>query len=550
MNTRKINGLHMEKMLRNGLANLCLYEKELNSLNVFPVADGDTGTNMRITLESSLRAAKSTASMGAYLRSLTDAMLYGARGNSGVILSQIFRGIFAALSRCGGVNVIEMRNALISGYKTAYSAVVRPVEGTILTVSREGIEYIKSQIDRNTTFEELLNLYIVEMRRSLARTPEILPQLKEADVVDSGAMGYIVIVEGMLRYLNGDVLTDSVPEEAHRTNTQFTADVSLFNENTVFASGYCVEFILQLMCGKQYSRNFNINRFINDLQDYGGSIVAVQNGKRVKVHIHTFKPARVLSLAQEFGEFVTCKVENMQLQHNSLIKEKPAPARKRTEFAVISVADSERMRIVLHDLGSAYVIMGGAKMSVSVQDFVEAIKTVNADNVVILPNNGNLVGAARQAKELYKDSSVTVLDTHTIPQGYSALAMDIVDEKDCNVRIRQMKMGMNGVETLSVTTAGKDYHSEDVSCSAGMQIAVSDGKLLCAGDEAETVFCDGLKLIPDVDEMETCIVFRGEGKGEELEEKLEKRIAGLFPMLEVSFVDGGSTLYKWTAAIS
>lgn len=550
MNTRKINGLHMEKMLRNGLANLCLYEKELNSLNVFPVADGDTGTNMRATLESGLRAAKSTASMGAYLRSLTDAMLYGARGNSGVILSQIFRGIFAALSRCGGVNVLEMRNALISGYKTAYSAVVRPVEGTILTVSREGIEYIKNQIDRNATFEDLLNMYLIEMHRSLARTPDILPQLKEAGVVDSGAMGYIVIVEGMLRYLNGDVLTDTAPAANARGNTQLTADMSLFNENTVFASGYCVEFILQLMCGRQYSQRFNINRFIDDLQDYGGSIVAVQNEKRVKVHIHTFKPAKVLALAQEFGEFVTCKVENMQLQHNSLIREKPVPARKHTDFAVVSVADSERMRRVLHDLGCAYVIMGGAKMSVSVQDFIEAIKTVNADNVVILPNNGNLIRVAEQAKELYKDSGITVLNTHTIPEGYSALAMDIADEKDCDVRIRQLKMGMNGVTTLSVATAGKAYQGEDVSCSAGMQIAMSEGKLLCAGDEAETVFCDGLKLIPDIDEMETCIIFRGEGEAEELEEKLETRIAGLFPTLEVSFIDGGSELYKWTAAIS
>lgn len=550
MNTRKINGLHMEKMLRNGLANLRLYENELNSLNVFPVADGDTGTNMRTTLESGIRAAKSTNAMGAYLKMLTDAMLYGARGNSGVILSQIFRGIFIALARCGSVNVVEMRNAFISGYKTAYSAVVLPVEGTILTVTREGIEFVKNHIDRNSTFEDLLSMYLAEMRRSLARTPELLPQLKEAGVVDSGAMGYIIIIEGMLRYLNGDVLSDNAEGEAPSVNTRLTSDLSLFNENTPFASGYCVEFILQLMRGVQYSQRFNINRFISDLQDFGGSIVAVQNEKRVKVHIHTFKPAKVLGLAQEYGEFVTCKIENMQLQHNSLNAEKAVPVRnKHTDFAVVSVADNERMRIVLHDLGSAYVIMGGAKMSVSVQDFIEAVKTVNADKVVILPNNANLIRAAEQAKELYKESEIIVLETKTIPEGYCALAMDVADGES-DARIRQMKLGMKNVITLSVATASKDYRGTDINCTAGMQIALADGKILCAGEEAETVFCDGLKLIPDIDEMETCIVFRGYGEADSLEAQLEKHIAGLFPTLEVSFIDGGSELYKWAAAIS
>ena len=551
MNTKKINGTHFEKMLLNGLANLCAHEEELNSLNVFPVADGDTGTNMRATLEGGLHHAQSALASGAYLKSLSNAMLFNAHGNSGVILSQLFKGIFLALSRYGSVNPGELRNALISGYKTAYAAVVRPVEGTILTVAREGIEHIKNQIDRSSTFEDLLGLYVAEMRKSLAHTPDILPQLKQAGVVDSGALGYIIIVEGMLDYLYGELHTAdtglkkdiSAPAQKDGENQTF------FNENSLFDDGYCIEFILQLMRGERYSQHFSLKRYISDLQDFGSSIVAVQDGSRVKVHIHAMKPAKVLGLSQEYGEFVSCKVENMQIQHNAVLAAAPE-GKERAQLSIITVADSSEMQKIFRELGGACVLDGGSKMDISVQDLIDALDKVNAQTAVIIPNNVNLLPVAKQAKGLYQAGDVVVLDTRSVPAGYYTLALDNPDEKDVERRIKQMKAGLESVSTLSVATASKDFHSEQVDCTPGTQIAILNGEIVHAGEDAVQVFCDGLCHIPDMDDKETCIIFRGKGVLPEMEQTMEAKIRDMYPDLEPSFIYSGSQLYAWSAAIS
>ncbi len=549
MKTKKINGTHFEKMLQNGLANLCRFEEELNSLNVFPVADGDTGSNMRATLAYGLREAASAPAAGAYLKSLSEAMLFGAHGNSGVILSQLFRGIYLALSRCGNVNPGELRNAFIMGYKTAYSAVVRPVEGTILTVAREGIENIRNQIDRGSTFEDLLSMYVAEMRKSLARTPDILPQLKDAGVVDSGALGYIILVEGMLGYLFGDIIpSDEIPKK-EKLMPETTPGEALFNEYSMFEDGYCVEFVLQLMKSGQYSQHFSLSRYIADLKDFGNSIVAVQSDSRVKVHIHTFKPGKILWLSQEYGEFVSCKVENMQIQHNATIPEAEA-AKERKAFSVISVCDCAATQELFSDLGSSSVICGGSKMDVSVQDFINALNTENAQTTVILPDNPNLLHVAKQAKELFREGDVVILETKTIPEGYCALAMSNPDETDIDRRIRQMQSGFEGIHTLSAAIASRAYHTDQVECLPGMRIAVLDGEVVSAGDEDVQVLCEGLKQIPDIREKESCIIFRGENSSEAMEPLLEERIRSLFPDLEISFLYCGSQLYLWSAAIS
>ena len=311
MSTKRINGFQLEQMLKNGLANLQRQEEEINRLNVFPVSDGDTGTNMRLTLDNGIRFAKTKMNAGDYLRQLSEGMLLGARGNSGVILSQFFKGFYVEQSRCAQLGVGELRNGLIRGYRTAYSAVVKPAEGTILTVTREGIEHIRSQLTRNTTVEQLFSMYIAEMKKTLAMTPEMLPVLKEAGVVDSGALGFIAIAEGMLKYLFGEIM---LPEEKGEQKPPKQVDLGLFNEDSPFEDGYCMEFILQLMNAPKYNRHFRISAYIEDLKLYGNSIVAVQDGKRVKVHIHTLIPAKIITLSQEFGEFLTFKLENMQCQ--------------------------------------------------------------------------------------------------------------------------------------------------------------------------------------------------------------------------------------------
>ena len=322
MSIRRINGLQLEKMIRNGLANLEASESEVNRLNVFPVADGDTGTNMCLTLSNGIRRAKSHVEAGLYLKELSEGMLLGARGNSGVILSQLFKGMWQELARTTMIGPGEMRGALIRSYRVAYAAVVQPVEGTILTVAREGIEHIRSQISRTTGIDTLLSMYIAEMRKTLSYTPEMLDVLKEAGVIDSGALGYILICEGMLKYLYGDVLkTRDVPREESKT-TDETLSSTLFNENSVFEDGYCMEFILQLMKTASYNQRFRLQSYIDDLKIYGNSLAVIQDNTRVKVHIHTHKPAKVIALSQEYGEFLNFKLENMQLQHTETMLQK------------------------------------------------------------------------------------------------------------------------------------------------------------------------------------------------------------------------------------
>ena len=269
MSTKRINGIHLEKMLKNGLAFLQQHEEEVNRLNVFPVPDGDTGTNMVLTLGNGTRYAKSSEDAGAYLRTLSDGMLLGARGNSGVILSQFFKGLAVELSRCPVIGPGELRNGLIRGYRTAYEAVVHPVEGTILSVTREGIEHIRTQITRNSSIESILSMYIAEMRKTLSFTPEMLSVLKEAGVVDSGAYGFILIVEGMLKCLYGEVID---PKELPRQVNEAPVDLSLFNENSKFTDGYCTEFILQRLVSSRYEQDFSKENFISELRFFGNSI--------------------------------------------------------------------------------------------------------------------------------------------------------------------------------------------------------------------------------------------------------------------------------------
>ncbi len=421
MSTKRINGFQLEQMLKNGLANLQRQEEEINRLNVFPVSDGDTGTNMRLTLDNGIRFAKTKMNAGDYLRQLSEGMLLGARGNSGVILSQFFKGFYVEQSRCAQLGVGELRNGLIRGYRTAYSAVVKPAEGTILTVTREGIEHIRSQLTRNTTVEQLFSMYIAEMKKTLAMTPEMLPVLKEAGVVDSGALGFIAIAEGMLKYLFGEIM---LPEEKDEQKPPKQVDLGLFNEDSPFEDGYCMEFILQLMNAPKYNRHFRISAYIEDLKLYGNSIVAVQDGKRVKVHIHTLIPAKIITLSQEFGEFLTFKLENMQVQHNEHDKELKATKRHKL-LAVVAVVNGEGMKKLFRDLGCDVVIDGGATMNTSSQEFIDAFAQLDADAVAVLPNNPNVILAAEQAVKLYGADNITVLPSRSVAEGYFAVAIRI-----------------------------------------------------------------------------------------------------------------------------
>ncbi len=550
MKTKRINGLLFERMLRNGIANLGARELELNKLNVFPVADGDTGTNMLLTADGGVRHAHSAEELGVYLKILSEGMLLGARGNSGVILSQLFKGIYMELNRCAAASPGDMRNALIRAYRAAYDSVIQPVEGTILTVTREGIEHIRGQIDRSTTMETLFSMYIAEMKKTLRYTPDLLPALKEAGVVDSGAMGYIVLIEGMLKYLYGEVIQ---PVTARQTAAAASSiDEALFNENSAFEDGYCLEFLLQLMAGPRYAERFRLNSFIDDMGLYGSSLVVVQDGKRVKVHIHTFKPARVIAASQEYGEFLTFKLENMQLQHNERTQSlAPAPSapKKHASLAVVAAVNGKGMQSLYRELGCSNVIDSGATMNTSSQEFLEAIRQADADAIVVLPNSGNTLRAAEQAVALSGAQNIRVLPTQSTVEGYFALAMDVVDSPDTASRIQQMQDGMRSVTTVTASRVSREFSFQGRPHRVGEEIALVNGEIAAVAESWVEAVTAAVQSVEDIQDKESCVVFRGEGMPESCEAELEAALGAVCPALELSFLDGGQPVYHWQIGI-
>ena len=435
-----INGFVFEKMIRSGLNNLINNEKKINDMNVFPVPDGDTGSNMRLTLEKGVIRADKNKHLGLYLKNLSEGMLLGARGNSGVILSQIFKGFYVSLAKYGIANPGEIRDALINAYKQAYEAVLNPVEGTILTVARLGIENIKKDIVGNILVSRVFGMYLVEMRKVLEHTPEMLEVLKKNKVLDSGAYGYICIFEGMVKSLYGeDVMlldgktsVDNIEKE----------DSVFFDENSKFIDGYCMEFILQLMNSKNYKDTFRIKEFQELLKQYGNSIVCFQDGSIVKVHIHTLKPSPVILLAQNYGEFISFKLENMQLQHNehdSVVIEK--------EFVIISYIDGEGIKDLYRDLGCDILI----DYDNSDKDFIiDTLRHIKAKKILIILNGKERFDLINECiKELELDN-VTIINNDNILEGYYGLAMDNPSEEDINVRIDNIISGVNDANTIVI----------------------------------------------------------------------------------------------------
>ena len=573
MNTRKINGVLFEQMVRNGLHSLQAIEKELNSMNVFPVADGDTGTNMVTTLSNAISCARQNENLSEYLKALSSGMLLGARGNSGVILSQIFKGISLELTRKSVANHVELRNAFIRGYRVAYESVIHPVEGTILTVAREGIDRTSRELRSIRDIESLLTCYLDHMEKTLQETPDMLPVLKEMGVLDSGGKGYIAIVRGMLDCLNGTVHEAKETAAVLPAGTAPTGvtDLSNFDENSVFEEGYCMEFILQLLRHPEYDQQFSQADFIRELSAKGESLVVVQSESRVKVHVHTRKPAEIISCAQRYGEFLTFKLENMQLQHNEYLQkqetqpqqaEEPAAAEPfiaqepdepdvpaiRMPFAVIAAVNGKGNKKIFNDLGCKYVIECGNTMNASASDFLDMIRTANAEQTVILPGNGNLILAARQAADLSK-AKVTVIPTKTIPESYFALAMDIQDSEDIAQRIQQMNEGMKGIDTLLVTVSARSFRHQDLMIKAHEWVAIYRGEPVAASADPIEVIDRALEMTEGIEDKESCIFFRGARGNELLQEPIEEEIRKKYPLMDVTFMDGGQGVYDWMIGI-
>ena len=455
---KNINHILLKQMLESGSNNLMNQFAHIDSLNVFPVPDGDTGTNMSLTFSSGVNDALKINSTKVcdITKGLSKGLLMGARGNSGVITSQIFRGIYQALSENEVVTPLQLANAFVNGSRVAYKAVMRPVEGTILTVIREASDYtfFYAANQENLTIEDVMAKLVEEAKISLDKTPELLPVLKEVGVVDSGGAGLLVILEGFLSAIRGEIIAR---DENAATTSVVLGDIA----SDEF--GYCTEFIIRLDESK--IKSFDEDTLREKLSNLGDSLVVVQDEDIVKVHIHTLRPGDALNIGQRYGEFAKLKIENMQEQHDNILLNASPVKKEASEFALIAVAAGDGLATMFKDLRVDHVISGGQTMNPSTEDFVEAIHALNSKNVFIMPNNSNIILAAQQAAQVVEDVNVHVIPSKTIPQGLCACMM-YNPEMSLDVNIEEMNDAVTNVKTGQITYAIKDTHFEGLEIKA------------------------------------------------------------------------------------
>ncbi len=546
MDTIRIDGKIYAKMLLGGAAVLSEHIAELNSLNVFPVADGDTGTNMYSTVDGGLSAVTENIpdSIGEFSKKFAHAALLSARGNSGVILSQIFAGINEYLEAFDTVGASDLADAYTNGIKTSYASVQNPTEGTILTVFRESTQYAVDNIKEDSTVEDFFRLHIEAARRSLAKTPELLPALAEAEVVDSGGAGYLCIAEGMYGILTGELDPEHLDIQVQRKAQ--TLDIDRFTRDSILEFGYCTEFLLRLTTAKVDPDGFDINKIITELTELGGeSIVAYKTDDVIKVHVHTFTPGAILSMAQKYGEFLTLKIENMSLGHSE--SEKPKNTKKK-KYAVVAVASGEGLSALFTDMGADFIISGGQTANPSIDEFVSTFERCNADNIIVLPNNKNILLAARQAAELYEGAKVRVVNTKNLMQGYSALSVINPGISTVEEMISYAENAATNVIDCEITRAIRDVKIDGREIKKDEYIAISCGSIVANAKTAEEA---ALTMLADADTdlCEIITLFVGKDVDTDRRVELTERLKDEYPDLEITVYEGGQEVYDYLIAI-
>lgn len=544
MSLKQINGIVFKQMVINGANNLANRSKYVDQLNVFPVPDGDTGTNMSMTMTAGAKELVSLeeASIGKVAKVLSRGLLMGARGNSGVILSQLFRGFATGLEGKDEADIEDIAKALESGVKTAYKAVMKPIEGTILTVARESAEAAGAKYETVETIVDLYDLVVNEMQISLNRTPELLPVLKEVGVVDSGGQGLLYIFEGFLKALKGETIALEAQTEA----TGESAQTALSSDEVEF--GYCTEFIIRL---DEERTPFKEDVFRGRLEKLGNSIVVVQDEDIVKVHVHTLTPGDALNLAQKHGEFVKLKIENMTEQHNEIIgqnapQSEPAK-REQAEYGIISVVAGEGIKHLFEEQGCHYVIEGGQTMNPSTEDFLKAIDELNAKNIIILPNNSNIIMAANQAAQVTEDVNVVVVPSKTIPQGYTALMM-FNEHASVEDNTEEMNQAITEVKSGQVTYAVRDTQMNGVDIKENDFIGILDKDIIVSVPERFESACALVDKMIDED-SEIVTILYGEGVDEDEADELAEYIENKYDDVEVTIFDGQQPVYSYIISV-
>ncbi len=551
-----LSGTLFKKMITNGAINLKNNHKEIDLLNVFPVPDGDTGTNMQLTMMAGVNEIHNTKSKSIVdvSKILSRGCLMGARGNSGVILSQFFRGLYTEIAQInnGSATVDEFINALVGGYQMAYRAVMTPVEGTILTVVREAAEAVLRNRAKIKTIEDVMDVYVDQAKKTLENTPELLPVLKEAGVVDSGGAGFIKIIEGMQLALQNQMIPlDAepqvmVPVKEHQHHIELT-DIKF---------GYCTEFIVKL----DNPEAFNEKNLQTILENMGDSLVLVQDEELLKVHVHTNQPGVVITLGQKYGELQTMKVDNMRLQHSEVLQsfdtetnfhEEPEPTvedfqivnEERQHYAIIAVTFGNGIKTAFKELGVSYIIDGGQTMNPPTEEFVKAVKAVNADNIIILPNNSNVILTAEQTIDLCEQTNIRVLKTKSVSQGYSAM-MVFDDSQDIDENIEAMSEVVGDIRTGELTYSIRDTEIDGLKISEGDFIGLYDGKIVVSIDdrlEAAKQLAD--KIVDEDSEIVT--IFYGKNVSLSEANVLSEYIESLNEDIEIEIINGKQDVYDY-----
>lgn len=550
----KINGKLFRDMFISGANNLQNNKELIDKLNVFPVPDGDTGTNMSLTIAAAIKELNKVESdnLSEIGKALSKGSLMGARGNSGVILSQIIRGISKSVEGKNELGIDEFARALKSGSDTAYKAVIKPIEGTILTVVRESGEFAVKNIKKNKSFIEFFEKVLVEANKSLEKTPELLKNLKDAGVVDSGGKGLVCLYEGMLSALKGKII--DLQESDKVDSVQSIANDYVENQGELdIKFGYCTEFILE-------SENADPEKIRDIMLNYGDSLVVVGYDGVIKVHVHSNEPGNVLQEALKFGQLLTIKIENMRYQHENLIipdddqesnsklasQDKVIVNEESKPFGFITTTMGKGLAGIFEEFGVDIVIEGGQTMNPSTEDFINAINMVNADNIFILPNNGNVIMAANQAKEI-SEKNIYVVPTKNIPQGIGCL-VSFDPDSDADSNMENFDEVLGNIKSGEITFAVRDTIMDGIEVNEGDVIGITGKSLISSGKDIAEVTKEVVRNMADED-SDIITLYYGEDVEEDDARLLAETIQEEYEDVDVELYYGGQPLYYYLISV-
>lgn len=556
MKVIEINGDKFKDMIRVASHRIKKNSEFVNSLNVFPVPDGDTGTNMSLTFASGAKAVNENPSqnVGVLGKSLAKGLLMGARGNSGVITSQIFRGFTKKIEGESTLTARSLADAFMSGVETAYKAVMKPVEGTILTVAREGAKAGNTAANSSDDAVEVLKAVIAASKKALAKTPELLPVLKEVGVVDSGGQGLVFIYEGFLEGLSGELAEKDIytPDESEMNEMVNAVHHRAVQGQIVTADikfGYCTEMMIDLTQKQADQQVFDYENFRSYLDGLGDSLLVVADDEVVKVHVHTEHPESVFRYGQQFGRLHKVKIDNMRIQNENVVSEAQTvtkQAQPKIDYGIISIASGDGLAQLFESLGVTYILNGGQTMNPSTQDILDAVNYVNAKRVIVLPNNGNIFLAANQAAEVSKVPMV-VVPTKTVLQGMTAM-LSFNPGAELEANKAEMSAALADVISGQVTTATRDTEIDGVTIKKDDYIGIIDGKIKVALPDRLEAVLKMLTLMIQEDSEIITLIYGVDGTKSEAE-TISEKIQAQYEDLEVEIHEGDQPVYPYLVAV-